>query len=535
MVVLPLALTVALAFACAAAVRTSFRLPPWTAPAVALVVALWPGSARILVGYEANLLLLVLVAAGLTALIHAGGRTPSLVLAGVMFLAAALTHAAIFAAFSAVTVLFVLLSGRAFRSDRRDGVPLLGTDAGAAAVTVIGAGAVGAGVLFGALGLRPSQTINTSQVSFLFRDRTIEELRRARPPASVPVGFLGAAWSWAMGGTRSARALLRFGAAWLAVGAAGILLSLRGNGIPGARFLLFALPVPVLAGLGVAGTAWLVAGRARWWSAGLGVAVVGLMASGFAWPGLQFVRYQFTPLRSSTMAEQRGAFAYLTAVPGSPPVVFVVNQPGPHGAFTPKLRFNVLRSFVPPDQMDRTFVYVGDYENLLAGRPTLIPPTQPWQVTYDTVSRDTWAQAGPALREGAVVLITRNDDVDGFGRAVASDPSREVATGLYALRGPILHVSTPPPGRPFGTAAAGLAVLGYLAALLALGWGPAGVALRDTGATALDRACLAPAVGAGSAVIGGLVLGGLRVDPVGPIGIAALLILAAVGFAWGRR
>ena len=110
-----------------------------------------------------------------------------------------------------------------------------------------------------------------------------------------------------------------------------------------------------------------------------------------------------------------------------------------------------------------------------------------------------------------------------------------MATGLNALRGPILHVSTPPPGRPFGTAAAGLAVLGYLAALLALGWGPAGVALRDTGATALDRACLAPAVGAGSAVIGGLVLGGLRVDPVGPIGIGALLVLAAAGFAWGRR
>jgi hypothetical protein len=216
-------------------------------------------------------------------------------------------------------------------------------------------------------------------------------------------------------------------------------------------------------------------------------------------------------------------------------VVFVVNQPGPHGAYTPKLRFNVLRSFVPPDQVDRTFVYVGDFENLLAGRPTLVPPTQPWEVTYDTISRQFWAQVAPALRDGAVVLIDRNDDPAGFDRAVAADPSREVAAGLYALRGPAVHVPTPPAGRPFGAAAAGLAMLGYLAALFALGWGPAGVVLRGAEAIALDRACLAPAVGAGVAVMGGLLLGGLRVDPAGPVGALMLVALAAAGFVWGRR
>src|SRR5205823_3474400 len=115
--------------AAAGTVRTALRLHPWSVPVLAAAVLLWPGTARTLSGYEASLLLLVLLAAGIGILVQADGRMDRLGLAAALFLAAALSHVAIFAAFAAVMTLYVLLSVPAFLRDRRSGVPLLATDA----------------------------------------------------------------------------------------------------------------------------------------------------------------------------------------------------------------------------------------------------------------------------------------------------------------------------------------------------------------------------------------------------------------------
>src|SRR5206468_9931046 len=118
----------------------------------------------------------------------------------------------------------------------------------------------------------------------LFRLRTVEEIRRDRPWASVPLGILGSAVAWNGRAGRPGRALSRFGLAWLAVAGAGVLLGLRGAGVPGARFLLFALPVPVLAGLGAVGVSGVILhGRSnRWLRVVLAIALVGTIAAAFA-------------------------------------------------------------------------------------------------------------------------------------------------------------------------------------------------------------------------------------------------------------
>src|SRR5205823_8831879 len=74
-------------------------------------------------------------------------------------------------------------------------------------------------------------------------------LRRERPSAGPPAV------------RRAARALGRFGAAWLAVTVAGTVAGLIRESVAGHRFLLFSPPLPALAGLGVAGLGALILRR----------------------------------------------------------------------------------------------------------------------------------------------------------------------------------------------------------------------------------------------------------------------------------
>ena len=464
-VVLPIVLAVALALAAAASVRSSLRVRPWLVPVLVGATLLWPGTARMLAGYEASLLLLVLLAGAAGLLVQAGGRPLPLAVAASLFLAASLAHIAIFAASVAVIALYVILSLPGSLRQRRQGAAVLATDAGAAAATVIAGGGAGVALLFGALGLRPHETLDLGSVSFLFRGRTIEEIRRTRPWTSVPTAAIGAVTAWVgarqlRSGRRDgpARAIVRLGVAWLVVAGAGALLCLLGSPVPGARFLLFALPVPLLVGLGLGAVAWLIAGasgRGRAASGapnvsamsavrvGIAVTLIAAALFGLARPGYRFIQTLYTQTSVTLKAQLRAAAAYARAVPGSPPVVVVVDEPGPTGAYTPKLRLNVIRAAMPADRITRTFVFVGRPEDLLAGRPTLLQPSSRWQRTYDQVSRDTWASVRPALADGAVVLMLERYDRLGFARLMAADPVRAVADGVYVVRGPLLHVATP--------------------------------------------------------------------------------------------
>lgn len=548
MVILPIVLAVALGLAAAGTVRSALGLTPWLVPVLVGAVLLWPGTARTLVGYEASLLLLVVLAAAVGVLVQSRGRHGALLLTGTLLLAACLSHVAIFAVFVVVTALFVALSGAAFLRDRRAGVPVLATDAGGAVAAVLMASAAGALTLFGALGVRPGDSVHTQSVSFLFRQRTVEEVRRIRPWVTWPAAAIGSASAMlatigphAGGGTpdatlhRPARALVRLGLAWLVVAGAGVALSLRGSSVPGGRFLLFALPLPVLVGLGLGTGAWLLA-SGRW---GLRAVVAALLVAGIlgglARPGYRFIQYQYTQVRVALADQLAVAAAYVRGLPGSPPVVVVVDQPGPSGAYTPKLRQNVIRTAMPEDTITRTFVFVGRTEDLLAGRPTLLPETTSWRRTYDRTSRQAWEQVRPALAQGAVVLVLDVYDRAAIAPLVAADPSRLIAPGVYVLRGPVDITAVPARAPGLGTMEAAAIGLWWLVVLSLVGWGFARAALPRERASALDVACLSPAVGAGVVVPVVLCVAAAGADPAGPIGVVVLAVAAVLGAVVLRR
>src|SRR5438874_800111 len=78
--------------AVAAAVRVAFRLSTWVLPVVVAVMVLYPGTARVVHGYQASLLFMVIATAGVAVLILAAGTTGRLLAAGAMFAAACLAH-----------------------------------------------------------------------------------------------------------------------------------------------------------------------------------------------------------------------------------------------------------------------------------------------------------------------------------------------------------------------------------------------------------------------------------------------------------
>lgn len=541
-VVLPPVVALALGLAVAALLRVSFRLPAWTVAVLAGVVALWPSTARVVIGYEANLLFLAIAVAGIALLLAAEGRGGVLAMAAVALAGAAITHIILYAVLTAAAGLYVLVSGPAFLRERREGVPLLATDAGAATMTV-GAGLLaGAAAIYGWLGIRISQTLSTNGITWLFRGRTLDELHRIMLPVTAPVAAVGTAIGFAARGGRGgrmARAVVRFGLAWLVAALLGVAASFVRGRIPGARFLLFALPIQALVALGVVGVGLVVArgprpGALRTAAAAIAVVLLGLTATIGGWRTVHgSVGSRTDPMW--TVLPRAGA--YLARAGTSRPVVFLVNSPTPHGAFLPKLYLNVARTAVPRDLVGRTFVYVGTVANLRAPRITTISPYplhQKWRRGYNDLSREMWDLARPALSQDPVVLVLQIWDGAAYSALARSDPARVVAPGVFALAGPALAAPSPssaaagPPGTfPLPTAVA--AAVAILALLELVGWGYARTALAGRGATALDVACLAPAVGAGLVVPPAFVLAVLGLDPGGVLGIVLLAAVAALG------
>jgi hypothetical protein len=539
LVVIPPMLVVALALASAAVVRMALRLPTWTVPVVAFVVSLFPTTSQFVVGYQANLLMLTVAAAGVAFMIEAPGRRRALAVAAVLFIAAAFTHIVVYANLVVVAGVAVLLAIPAFLRDRRQGLPLLSTEAG----TTVGAMApgviIGAGTIFGALGLSPSDALHAEAVVAHFKSNTVDEVHFIRPRITLPIALVGMGTAWATGSSRAAVALRRLGFAWLAVCAVGTAAPYFGFDVPGARFILFALPLPVLIGLGLAGVGLAVLRRpARWRWALAAVLVLGGM-TGLAAPRVRamYGSVKIKPAREAVWRQLDAAAAYVGRLPANRSVVFVADQPGQYGAATPKRTTYQARSAVPVDAIDRTFVYMGTTENLVGRRPTFIAdPQYPWQRSYNSLSRQLWEEAEPVLRGGAAVLVLEGFAAPDFeALRQRGDPEREVAPGVYVLQGPVIPIRAESGfeslGSPLGTAAA----VAYLILLGLLGWGVTAWGLRGADATLLDRLCLAPAVGAGIGVLAGFALALGQIDPAGVIGIVVLAALAAGGLYLRRR
>jgi hypothetical protein len=367
-----------------------------------------------------------------------------------------------------------------------------------------------------------------------FAHLTNEALIRARWPASVPLAAVGVAGGRTASPERPGRLLRRLGLLWLGAAAIGAVLGRAGAPVPGHRAILFS-PFPAAVGLGVVVVglvAWLGGTRARLPRAGwIAGALIGLSVIGLAIPGTLFFHRSIGPRRSAVWQQLHGAAALVERLPRDRPVVFVVQPDGPATAAAPKLERNVIRATMPAEAVTRTFVYVGGLANLRAGEPTLAPAGASWKAAYDRASLAMWAESGPALREGAVVLMVRSYDPVGFAAASAEAPDRVLAAGLFVERGPPTPLGGVAPDPPFTLLAAAAWAAGAFLLLLIVGWGFARAALRRMGATSLEVACTAPAIGTAAIVLAGFVAALVGFDPAGPAGLALILALAAAGQA----
>jgi hypothetical protein len=499
-------------------------------------MSLYPGTARVVHGYQPSLLVLVLATAGAAMVVLARGRAATLVTAGALLTAACLTHVVLFALFASVVALFALLSIPDLLRDRRAGMSLLATDAGAAAVAVLPAMFLGAGAIYGWLGVRLGSTINTTNVASTLHQRTLSEVRRIRPFVSGPLAVIGAVFGRIRGRSRTERATARFGLSWLAVTMAGTLLGLVGQRVAGHRFLLFAVPVPALAGLGVVAVGWLVARREGVGWKAVGAAVAAGLIAAVAAGGVSYFSSQTNPRKGAIYPQLRVASAYLDRYGDDRPVVFVIDdRRGALAAYSPKYRSYVIKAGVPDDAVARTYVFPGSLEDLQAGRPTILPEVEPWQRTFNQVSRAAWEQVEPALRRGAVVLIAEAFAVDQFQVAMQQDPGRRIAPGVYAVRGPARPLGSAPTEVPFGVIPGAFTAAGLFLTLVILGWGMVATAVRPAGASLIDVTLLAPAAGAAVAVMAGFLLAAVGADPGGTSGLVALLALSAASGALGWR
>jgi hypothetical protein len=178
-----------------------------------------------------------------------------------------------------------------------------------------------------------------------------------------------------------------------------------------------------------------------------------------------------------------------------------------------------VRAGLPPDQVHRAYVYVGDPENLLAGRPTL----RTGEDLFNSRSEFHWRAIEPLLDRDPIVIALWSMDPGQpeAGRTV-------LAEGVTLIRGPRPGSPVPrgdlPSPSPLGLVGWAVTALLFLGAV-GLGWSAAGV----PGAW-LERVALAPAFGIAVLVLGGLVAARVGADGPGPRPVLAVG-LAAIGWA----
>jgi hypothetical protein len=395
------------------AVRLGLRAPVLALPIVILVTAVWPAIGRSMIGYYAFLLSMALLVAASALLVHARGRALSLVLLVAGFLA----HPLFFATFAAIVggwavlTTFMTHGSAAARLRASLGVP----------ATVTLAGLVGALALFVLGGVAVGDLANI-EVEQFFRRRTVGAINQLEPSLTVPLVAIGATAALITSRSKEASATRRLWAAWLVVTLGATAAALAGVPVPGGRFIFFAAPLAMLAGLGIATVATVIARRPGVIRITIACVVTAGLVAALMPFGLRPIDRRQRWGDPAIREVPRSVASYLEQVPGSRPVVVVAERPGLWGAFTPKFRLNSLRSAVPDRFVLHTHVYVGGLESLLAGRPTLRTAADgPSYPIYNRVSRRMWEDLEPVLDRDPVVLV-----LDHTLAATSSDSPRPI-------------------------------------------------------------------------------------------------------------
>jgi hypothetical protein len=331
-----------------------------------------------------------------------------------------------------------------------------------------------------------------------------------------------------IGGARAASFWGAIGA-WLAITLGGVaLLAFGASAAPGQRLVDVCLPLPILAGLGLAAVSF----RRRWLT---GVAIAGGVALfvasiGSAWLGSR-------PLTTPEQAEQArsvGAALARTA-PGTPLVLVLDDRSDKPALFVTRYANDVLGA-VPAARIPDVHVFVGRPADLVGGRPTLTGDPE-----HDRLARDYWRRVRPALGRRPLVVSVRSFDRAGFASASALRGAQPIAPGVVALPSwtprPVDPARLPGPlGEPGAGPMSPWLPVGFAAALLAvfaaIGWPWSRLTLPA--AAPANAGALAPALGAAALALGAVLAdaAGLRLSGSGAI---AALLVALLGWplrAW---
>jgi hypothetical protein len=569
---LPPAAIAAIALAAGSLVSYSLRGGPQHLAAVALIVGTSTVMVRLLVpeAYVDNLFAGALFLAALIPLSSylRGGR--GFLAASLLLGAAGLAHPSFFS----FTLLILALTGLFFlpaswRAWRREGIAFISTHVGRLAAVVCGAVLLLIVMVYVILGTGADVPWFSRGV---FSDKLQADLHLYRFPIIVPIAALGAAAlvaevlrsrrkrvagtgaghgppvepdgdgarspagpPRAVGdkGSPAVEFLLIVVLGWVAATVAGYLVFRFGRPVPFHRLLAFLVPLPLLAAVAVLAVARVAAARAGV-VFGVALALGGIVGIGSIGYHNLYRDIPRTRGVQSVSPEkvQDGATAnqYLDRmrVADSQPVVFVVTDLGKDPRSGIPLAAYVLRTVLSPERVERAYLYVGEPQNYLAGRPTL--------ETNDTrhfneISARYWTAVQPVRQQQPVALLLSAYN-PAFDEIAAQHPDWIAAPGVIVLEGP--RPVTPLPRAPAPSAPLGgwqLAIFGagvlVVLGVAGLGWA---VAILPPDVRPFEVLALAAACGIAFLVLGGTLMdaAGVRVGGVG--GLVAVPLVAAVGW-----
>ena len=468
--------------------------------------------ALIAIGYADTLLAsAALLAAATTAVVAASGERTYW--ATVLLVAGAVVVHWNFAVFFLLILLglAVLLIPESVAM-RRDGTGSFATPTGRLGATVGGSALAGLAALL----LGPAAPKGPSLGAPEFTDKIHRDVPQYRFWAVGPAAAIGA-WSLWRGGDRVRRRGLGLALVWALSGGAAVVALAIGLAVPAHRILAFAYGIPILVAAGIVGVgAWLAT---RVPPAGALVVLAAL--AGTAFLGYRVWSPTIPWLKAEPYTEAQAAGDYLAQVRGDHPVIFVIDEPA-EATGAVNLPFRVIRSALPGGLVKRTFVYIGDVDELLAGRKTRIPGDP----KFNLVSRHFFAGVRPELSHDPIVLAIR-----AYDRHFPSAGSGvDLPTpNLYVARGPtpahpVLQPSPPPPHSNAWFAAVTAATLAVLF-FAGLGWS---IALVP--GSALVRSSLAPAFGIAVLVLAALVAGRANIGLNDGSGVAVAVAATAIGW-----
>jgi hypothetical protein len=496
--------------------------------AIAVTAAIL-GATRLLGENMANLLNLALIVAALIPLAERANGARGTIAAIALLVASGIAHWDFLAVFGAVLAVWAILAVPSSLRDHEAGVPLVRTETGALAA--VGAWVAGImAVLIGGVLRAPFQTGELVQNPNWFGSKLRTDLARLVAPeaAAAASPFVLPRLPASLGGGRRAPAL-RVLTAWTLVMAVGVTVgSLAGN-YPPHRFLTLAVVLPGAVVLTFLGE-WIARALGRRSIALAGAAlVIGVAAlsvpSALRW-------YHYPVLLDPVVLREAGtADHYMGSelAPGTP-VVFLFTPPPGAGPYQGPLAERSIRVELTPSRQTDAHFYVGDLQNLLAGRRTLLG-----DALADRIDLSYWEDTSAILGGSPPVILLQEFNDPAFEAATAAGAT-VVGRGVAVLRGPapvqLLPAGDEPDGVP--AFAAGLlwavALLGLLA-LAGAGWTRA---MLGPGGAPEIFVSLAPALGAAALILVGLFATEVGIRPGGAGGIAVYVFATAAGFGVAR-